>query len=342
MILTARLMIWRYQIHGRGALAVASLWTRLRNLICCCSVQTPGSPEAGIEMREPRVKWTLTHSYYANMGGLRLGNSSGEEVCRHYQTIALTTRQFGLLRKTDVIKESPKITEEDIRDKSKTDFFTKGIAVLQISELILSLIARATRHLAISQLEIITVAFAVCAVVTYCFSWNKPQDVKTATTILIPRRLSDKEERDIMALQPEELLVLLAGTATETRGAQFKRIHNGCIELSDSIVQPVSVWLTLAVMVFGAIHLAAWNFAFPSKVERIMWRMSSTAITVLPFFSLLNSSMSSKLHAAKREVRDFQNSLLSLWEDYFAYSSASRQPDHVNPFPDPVQFALYI
>ena len=314
-------------------LAVASLWARLRNLICCCSVQAPDSAEAGIEMHETRVKWTLKHSYYANMGGLRLGNTSGINICGPFQTIALTTRQFGFLRKTDVIKESPKISEEYIGDKSKTDFFTKGIAVLQISELIMSLIARATRHLAISQLEIITVAFAVCAVVTYCFSWNKPQDVKTETTILIRRRLSDKEERDIMALQPKELLDLLTGTVTETRGAQFKRIHNGCIELSDSIVQPVSVWLTLAVMVFGAIHLAAWNFAFPSTAERVMWRMSSTAITVLPLFSLLNSSMSSKLHVAKREGRDFQNSLLSLWEDYFTYSSASRQPGHANPFP---------
>jgi hypothetical protein len=86
-------------------------------------------------------------------------------------------------------------------------------------------------------------------------------------------------------------------------------------------------------MVFGAIHLAAWNFAFPSQRERIMWRMSSTAITLLPLFSLLNSTASSKLHAAKREVRHFNNSLISLWEDYCAYSSASRQPGHANPFP---------
>jgi hypothetical protein len=314
-------------------LAVATLWTCLRNLIGCCSVQTPGSPEAGIETREPRAKWTLTHSYYANMGGLRLGNSSGEGVCRCYTpTIALTTRQFGFLRKTDVIKESPRLSEGEILEKSKTDLFAKGIAVLQISELILSLIARATRHLAISQLEIITVAFAVCAVVTYCFSWNKPQDVKTATTILIPRRLSGKEERDVMELQPEELVELLAGAATETRGLSFAQIHNGFIELSDSIVQPVSVWLTLAVMVFGAIHLAAWNFAFPSQRERIMWRMSSTAITLLPLFSLLNSSKSSKLHAAKKEVRHFENSLISLFEDYLAYSSASHQLYHVYVF----------
>jgi hypothetical protein len=181
-------------------LAVASLWTRLRNLICHRSVQTQGSPEAAFEMRERRAKWTSTHSYYANMGGLRLGNSSGEVVSSYHPTIALTTRQFGFLRKTDVIKESPRLSEGEILDKSKTDIFAKGIAVVQISELTLSLVLRAARHLAISQLEIITVAFAVCAVVTYCFSWNKPQDVKTATTILIPRCLSYKEEQGINAL----------------------------------------------------------------------------------------------------------------------------------------------
>jgi hypothetical protein len=117
-----------------------SLWTRLRDLMCCYSVQAPGSPEAGVEMGKPGTKWTLTHSYYANMGGLRLGTSTGAKICSHYQTIALTTRQFGFLRKTYVIKESPRLSQEEIKDKSKTDFFTKGITVLQISELILSLI----------------------------------------------------------------------------------------------------------------------------------------------------------------------------------------------------------
>jgi len=320
-------------------LAVASLWTRLRNLIGCCSVQTPGSPQAGVERRKSRAKWTLTHSYYANMGGLRLGTSGGKSVCWRHKTIALTTRQFGFLRKTDVIKESPRLSEEEILDKSKTDFLAKGIAVLQISELMLSLIARAARHLAISQLEIITVAFAVCAVVTYCFSWNKPQNVKTATTIFIPRHLSCKEERDVMELEPKELLVLFAGTKTSMWGSPFRRIRNGSIELSDRLVQPVSVWLTLAVMIFGAIHLAAWNFAFPSQAERIMWRTSSTAITSLPLFSLLNSVLSSKLHSANKEVRNFQNSVVSLWEDYSTYSN---QPGHELPFPNPPLLRLLL
>ncbi len=332
MMLTARLMILEVSDPWTWRLAMESLWTRLRNLLCCC-VQTRGSPEAEVEMREPRAKWTSTHSYYANMEGLRLGTSGGESVYPYFQTIALTTRQFGFLRKTDVIKESPRLLEEEILDKSKTDVFAKGIVVVQISELILSLISRAERHLAISQLEIITVAFAVCAVVTYCFSCNKPQDVKTATTILIPGPLSEKEQHMVMELQPKKLLTLFAGTELRYWDAQFRRINNGGIELSDRLVHPVSLWLTLAVMIFGAIHLAAWNFASPSQAERIMWRISSTAITSLPLFSLLNSILSSKLHSANKEVRNFRISLVSLWEDYY-----SSQPGHELPFPDLLPF----
>lgn len=33
---------------------------------------------------------------------------------------------------------------------------------------------------------------------------------------------------------------------------------------------------------FGAIHCAAWSFAFPSHTEQLLWRVSSIAITFLP------------------------------------------------------------
>lgn len=66
-----------------------------------------------------------------------------------------------------------------------------------------------------------------------------------------------------------------------------------------------------------------------------MWRISSTAITSLPIFSLLNSVLSSKLHATMKEVRQFENSLLSLWEDYFAFYNASRQHGQLQ-FPSPL------
>jgi hypothetical protein len=150
--------------------------------------------------------------------------------------------------------------------------------------------------------------------------------VKTATTIVIIRSLSEKEIRTVINLQPEELVVLFAGSADVIEGTQLNRIHNGNIELSKSIMQPVSLLLAASVMVFGAIHLAAWNFAFPSWAECILWRVGSTAITTIPIPILLNAFISSRFYAMRIEVQDFQDSLLSIWEDYFAYWSTRQSP----------------
>jgi hypothetical protein len=185
-----------------------------RKALCCCSASTSGPSEAtaegGVEVGAPHVKWTLTHSYYANMGGFRLGITSHEKFFNdgwyRYPTIAITTRQFSYLRQKGVIHATPAISEEEIRDKAKADFFTNGIAVVQILWLFLSLIARAAKHLATSQLEILTAAFAACAVATYCFAWNKPKDVNTATTIHILRPLDIAERQEVGGLQPKFLL----------------------------------------------------------------------------------------------------------------------------------------
>lgn len=38
---------------------------------------------------------------------------------------------------------------------------------------------------------------------------------------------------------------------------------------------------------FGAVHIAAWNFHFPSLTERLLWRISSIGVIVL--LSLIDS-----------------------------------------------------
>jgi hypothetical protein len=82
-------------------------------------------------------------------------------------------------------------------------------------------------------------------------------------------------------------------------------------------MQPVSLWLTASVMAFGAVHLSAWNFTFPSPAERTLWRIGSIAMTVLPIFSLLNTSISITSSLMFEEVLSFKNSILSLWGDYY-------------------------
>lgn len=280
-----------------------------RVFVCCRSVQSSDIREESqpaqdrVDLAAPRVKWTLTHSYFANMGGLRVEEKDNEPVfslCtgRSYwmihSTIAITTRQFSYLRRSGLMESTLAISEEDIKDKSKTDYFTKGLAIVQISSLILSLVQRSARHLAISQLEIITVAFAVCATGMYSFAWNKPQGVITALTFDIKEKISGKDACNMMHSQPAVLLDNLRGEVQaghDKQGRTLHRVRNGNVEITDGSVQLVPLWLIGFIILFSAIHLSAWNFEFPSAVEKIMWRLASTVITGLPTLLVMSSAV---------------------------------------------------
>lgn len=43
-----------------------------------------------------------------------------------------------------------------------------------------------------------------------------------------------------------------------------------------------SLGLIFTCLVFGACHLLAWNYSFPSSVERILWRIMSICCTIIP------------------------------------------------------------
>ncbi|KAF8850972.1 hypothetical protein BDZ45DRAFT_602139, partial [Acephala macrosclerotiorum] len=55
------------------------------------------------------------------------------------------------------------------------------------------LIARRVQYLPISQLEIVTLAFSVWAVLTYILLWNKPKDIKSSFIVKAARFLKPEE-----------------------------------------------------------------------------------------------------------------------------------------------------
>ncbi|ESK86847.1 hypothetical protein Moror_3460 [Moniliophthora roreri MCA 2997] len=70
------------------------------------------------------------------------------------------------------------ITEEEIQDRSHADVLSKTIAIVQTTWFILQCIARGAQGLAITELEIITLAFAFLNFITYFLWWNKPLRVR--------------------------------------------------------------------------------------------------------------------------------------------------------------------
>uniref|UniRef100_A0A0W0F832 Uncharacterized protein n=1 Tax=Moniliophthora roreri TaxID=221103 RepID=A0A0W0F832_MONRR len=66
------------------------------------------------------------------------------------------------------------ITEDEIKDRSHADFIAKSIALIQTTWFILQVATCAAEGLDITELEIVTVGFALLNFGTYIFWWNKP------------------------------------------------------------------------------------------------------------------------------------------------------------------------
>ncbi|KAE9396894.1 hypothetical protein BT96DRAFT_756931, partial [Gymnopus androsaceus JB14] len=126
--------------------------------------------------------WHLAHGFFATMGGFTLWDKDKNKpicVLRHTQPDSVTqpdpvTSEATFDNHADTIGEIPK---QEIEARSSSDGFPKLIAIGQTAWFIVQLVVRRINHLAITQLEILTVAFAVTNCFVYVLWWNKPQGV---------------------------------------------------------------------------------------------------------------------------------------------------------------------
>lgn len=44
----------------------------------------------------------------------------------------------------------------------------------------------------------------------------------------------------------------------------------------------ISAVTMLPGLLYGGLHLALWNYVFPSQVERLMWRISGIVLIAVP------------------------------------------------------------
>lgn len=101
-------------------------------------------------------------------------------------------RLVQLLR--DKVIDAPTVTERDLQDRSKGDTVSKAIVVLQTTWFVFQCFARAGQRLPLSELEVLTLAFAVVNAAIYAVWWNKPQGVSMA--IYVPLKSAEKTVDD--------------------------------------------------------------------------------------------------------------------------------------------------
>jgi hypothetical protein len=77
----------------------------------------------------------------------------------------------------------PKISKAEIEDKSKGDAISKTVVILQTGWFVTQCIARVVQGLPITELELVTVAFATLNIVIYVLWWHKPLNVQRGVRV---------------------------------------------------------------------------------------------------------------------------------------------------------------
>ena len=187
----------------------------------------------------------------------------------------LDAEQLYLCREMGLIHKLPDISEDEIEDRSKSDWLVEAIAITQLVWFCIQLIGRAVEHLAITQLEIFILAFATCSTLTYLLQLKKPKDVMNPTYISAVRYPTSEEMYTIASRGSVEL-----GLVQQYPCIGANALHR-CVDNMDqrNIFNVVSL---ASSSLFGALHLLAWNFHFPTTVELWFWRASSLFITGVP------------------------------------------------------------
>lgn len=260
---------------------------------------------------ENGANWSITHCYFANMGGFYIRDDSmlSGRPSNHLVTAGHFIQHWEAI-------EIPRLAEEDLKDKGKTDHFTKAIAVIQIAQLVLSLIFRKAQRLAFSQLETLTLAFAVCGLLTYVCAWYKPQDVTRPIQVF----LRDPEKRiplDILQRRTfDSLWKVLINSEAKDSNQPLERVPNDNIPKTRAHETHYAIYILTALTAgFGAIHAVAWNFEFPTLIEQIIWRVATLVSTILPPIALLIIPLA-QIVLPWGNSDDFRNTCLHLMREY--------------------------
>ncbi|OAA48656.1 hypothetical protein NOR_01906 [Metarhizium rileyi] len=310
---------------------MACTWTILH-------LNVPGRHDSALTSQSQHVenkeKWSLVHCYFANMGGIYY--SDGET------SFPVTAIQIA----REASFKYPEVTKQEIEDRSKQDWFTKAIATFQISQLVLSVLVRLGTGLEFSQLEAVTLAFALCGVAIYLTYLFKPQNVSTAIMLkqtgpVPPQERESSTGQACTKEQPASpvppgvpllrftrtydsfwaVLMNQHGLPDEETGDAVSstpvRVTNDNIPLSErsNDTHAAVFALALASGLFGALHAIAWKSDFPTSTEQMLWWAATVVSATSPIAGLLAIPLT-QLTVSAGDARMFLRNCLRLSQEY--------------------------
>ncbi|KAF8252560.1 hypothetical protein K440DRAFT_644749 [Wilcoxina mikolae CBS 423.85] len=212
-----------------------------------------------------RKSFPLEYGFYAGMGGFYVDTSRFPESNRVSVRgrMAITTCGMIVLARNGVFIT---LDSQTINNKSQVDVLAKALTIFQVSWMVF---------------EASTLVHAFCALAMYLFWFNKPVGVQDPT--LVCESAGN---------------VLFSASAGETDPVNYKACEHSISDIdhlltpralnadniayyfqdSGTLVMWASAFIVFAA--YGAVHLTAWNFDFPTQVEGYIWWVSCVVILV--------------------------------------------------------------
>lgn len=240
-------------------------------------------------------QWTMRHGFYANMGGFLLQP-------RDSQPFPVNSKQIKYLVEREYIP-FPTLSEKELWDKSKQDGFQKTLTLFQTGWFVLQCLGRAIQQLPLSTLELTTFTYVFCTFASY-YQWsNKPLDVesptvlmtdKTTAEILIeagPMPNADKPYRntplDFIDDQSPSWLTEIQPHLRFRMGPVQRPLPRFTNDKFPVIgASPDTILLFFVILAYCCLHFIAWNFSFPTRIEKILWRVGCITIVATTFIFL--------------------------------------------------------
>lgn len=275
-----------------------------------------------------KVEWSFTHTMTANMGGIRVifdrhicdeetsdprphkplvdgARGLDDKHAKRYRGAlrmetgvwTLDSKQLIKARHCHIIKKLPKISREDLDDKNKSDFMVFLGAVLPLIYAALQFGARRYQDLPSALLEIETMAFVTCAFSLYFVDIKKPMDLNVPFDFPASKDATIRSIKNVARAAPKPMMGW-------HREYSSPRITNGSIPQTESgsrlSYNVMDCALSSMAILFGGIHLFAWDYQFPTELEQLLWRIAALFTMFLPILWIVAVQLESRLRPGDR------------------------------------------
>jgi hypothetical protein len=240
-----------------------------------------------------RDDWTMSHSFFANMGGVLLNDGQ--------YTFPVNAAQLYFLDSNQYI-DYPIVSREVIVDKDKAGWLMRSLTLGQTLWFLINCIGRVMQGLPLTTLELSTLAFIPPAAGTFFFWFNKPMDAIHPITITLrdgvtiskirrefgqadddswiktPLDFTDKEREWPWNIYWQYGLVWLekkVGLGWLVLNPKEKPINH----IPDDYWPKPTFRALPILLVFHLSYcipfLFGWNFHLPTSTEILLWRIAS-------------------------------------------------------------------